>query len=67
MSKNLLHLCLNYSNILYKNLYKRFLKRTYKSYQMTTFSAVVVEVRGHYKSANNQDYCQMVIVDGILE
>jgi len=34
---------------------------------MATFSSIVVGVRGHYKSANNDDYCQVIVADGIGE
>ena len=34
---------------------------------MVTFSTIVVDMRGHYKSANNDDYCQVIIADEIGE
>ena len=34
---------------------------------MATLSAVVIGVRGHYKSANNDDYYQLIVADGIGE
>ena len=34
---------------------------------MATFSLIVVGVRGHYKSVNNDDYCQVIVADGIDE
>ena len=34
---------------------------------MATFSAIVIGMRDHYKSANNNDYCQIIVADGIGE
>ena len=34
---------------------------------MTTFSAIVIGVRGYYKSTNNNDYCQVIVTDEIGE
>ena len=34
---------------------------------MTTFTSIVVGVRGHYKNANNDDYFQVIVVDCISE
>jgi hypothetical protein len=34
---------------------------------MATFNSIVVGVRGHYKSTNNDDYCQVIVADGIRE
>ena len=34
---------------------------------MPTFSTIVVSIRGHFKSANNDNYCQMIIIGGIAE
>ena len=34
---------------------------------MATFSSMVVGVRGHYKSANNDNYCQVFVTDGTGE
>jgi hypothetical protein len=46
---------------------KYFKKRSHESFPMATFSSIVVGVRGHYKSANNDDYCQVIVVDGVGE
>lgn len=32
---------------------------------MTTFCTILIDVQGHYKSANNDDYCQMIVADEI--
>ena len=32
---------------------------------MVTLSAIMVNIRGHYKSANNDDYCQVIVADEI--
>ena len=42
-----------------------FKKRSHESFSMATFYSIVVGVRGHYKSANNDDYCQVIVADGI--
>ena len=34
---------------------------------MAIFISIVVGVRGHYKSANNDDNCQVIVADGIVE
>jgi hypothetical protein len=34
---------------------------------MVTFSAIVIGMRDHYKSANNDDYCQVIVADEIGE
>ena len=34
---------------------------------MATFSTIVISVRGHCKSANNDDYCQVIVANGIGE
>ena len=34
---------------------------------MATFSSIVVGVRGYYKSANNDDFCQVIVADDIGE
>ena len=44
-----------------------FKKRSHGSFPVATLSAIVIVVRGHYKSANNDDYCQVIVVDGIGE
>jgi hypothetical protein len=46
---------------------KDFKKRSYESFPMATFSAIVIGMRGHYKSANSDDYCQVIVADGIGE
>ena len=38
---------------------------SHESFSMTIFSSIVISVRGHYKSANNDDNCQVIVVDGI--
>ena len=40
-------------------------KRSHESFSMATLSAIVIGVRGHYKSANNDDYCQVIVADRI--
>ena len=32
-------------------------KRIDEKFLMATYSAIVVDVQGHYKSANNEEYC----------
>ena len=44
-----------------------FKKRSHESFPMATFSSIVIGVRGHYKSANNDDFCQVIVADGIGE
>ena len=44
-----------------------FKKRSHESFSLATLSAIVIGVRGHYNSANNDDYCQVIVVDGIGE
>ena len=34
---------------------------------MVTLSAIMVNIRGHYKNENNEDYCQVTVVDKIRE
>lgn len=41
------------------------LGKTHKNIAMAIFCAIVVGVRDHYKSVNNEFYCHMVIIDGI--
>ena len=41
-----------------------FKKRSHESFSMATLSAIVIGMRGHYKSANNDDYCQVIVADG---
>ena len=53
------------SIFLYVDSYKRFKKKCHESLPMATFNAILVGVRGHYKSANNDNYCQVIIADGI--
>ena len=46
---------------------RNFKKRSQESFPMATFSIIVVGLRGHYKSANNEDFCQVIVADGIAE
>ena len=43
------------------------LKKTHENIAMATFNAIVVGIRGHYKSVNNEDFCHMVITYGITK
>ena len=38
---------------------------SHKSFSMTIFTSIVVGIRGHYKSGNNDDNCQVILADGI--
>lgn len=42
-------------------------KRSHESFSLTTFNVVVVGVKGYYKSANNEGFRQVLIIDGITE
>ena len=42
-------------------------KKSHESFPMATFSSIVVGVRGHYKNANNDHYCQVIVAHGIGE
>lgn len=46
---------------------ENFKGRSHESLPMAIFSVVVVGVRYHYKSVNNEEFCQMIITNGILE
>ena len=48
-----------------KTCIRYFKKKTHESFPMTTFNAIVVGVRGHYKSANND--CQVIVAYEIGE
>lgn len=50
-----------------KTCIRDFKKMSHESFSMATFSSIVVSVRGHYKSANNDDDCQVIVTDIIGE